>query len=177
MAQTTKALFNYQIPKPAIFYSGYGVKAHHGVINLSAKKNCDYCDSLKAENKKLKKMVEFLQQEVSSLQLKTLTKEKAVPFVDVYKSVVSSPEDTKEWEQAWKEQHTEWQELVKSKKMSKIKYYRLVHGLDQNQLADKLNIKQPNMARLEKVGHTPRVETLKKIADVLSVTVEDLIER
>ena len=177
MAQEAKALFNYQIKPPSIFYSTYGVKTHRGIISLPAKKKCDHCDSLKAENKKLKKMVEFLQQEVGVLQLKTLTKEKAVSFADVYKSVVTSPEDIKEWEQAWKEQHTEWQELVENKKMSKIKYYRLVLGLDQNQLADKLNIKQPNMARLEKVGHTPRVETLKKIADVLSVTVEDLIER
>ncbi len=177
MAQEAKALFNYQIQKPAMFYSTYGIKTHRGVINLPTKKKCNDCDSLKAENIKLKKMVEFLQQEVGALQLKTLTKEKAVSFADVYKSVVSSPHDIKEWEQAWKEQHTEWQELVKSKKMSKIKYYRLVHGLDQNQLADKLNMKQPNMARLEKVGHTPRVETLKKIADILCVTVEDLIER
>jgi len=177
MAQANKALFNYQIEKPSNFYSGYGVRAHSGVISLPAKKKCDHCDSVKAENKKLKKMVEFLRQEVGALQLKTLTKEKAVPFVDVYKSVVSSPEDIKEWEQAWKEQHTEWQELVKSKKMSKIKYYRLVRGLDQKYLADKLNMKQPNIARLEKVGHTPRLETLKTIADVLCVTVEDLIER
>jgi len=177
MAHATKALFNYQINKPSVFYATYGVRTQGGVVELTAKKKCPNCDSLKAENKKLKKLVEFLSQEVDTLQLKTLTKEKAVPFSDVYNSVISSPEDIKEFEQAWKEQHDEWLSLVQTKKMSKIKYYRLLRGLDQKQLADKLNMKQPNLARVEKVGHTPRLETLKKMADILCVTLEDLIER
>jgi ribosome-binding protein aMBF1 (putative translation factor) len=176
MARLAKPLFNYQIEQPSIFYATYGVRTQHGVLNLTPSKKCEHCDSLKSENKKLKKMIELLQQEVDAFQLKNLTKEKAVPLVDVYNSVVSSPEDLKEWALAWKEQKAEWQNLVKTKKMSKIKYYRLVRGLDQKQMADKLKMKQPNIARIEKVGHTPHVKTLKKIADILSVTLEDLIE-
>ena len=59
---------------------------------------------------------------------------------------------------------------------SLIKAWREHLGLTQKELAAKAGIKQPALARLEKPDANPRKSTLKKIADAMDLTVEQLME-
>lgn len=144
---------------------------------------CKNCDSirdeeikkLKTENEKLKKLVELLNNEVRSLELKTALSEKAIPLKDIVAEITSTPEGKKAWEQAWKEQFAEWQELVKQGKMSRIKYYRLINGIDQKTLAEKLGTAQPNISRIERVGYNVPTKTLKRLVEIFNVKMEDLV--
>ena len=67
-----------------------------------------------------------------------------------------------------------WQEVI-DRKISKIKYYRIINKLTQTKLARKLNMKQPNIARLEKVDYTPDISTLKKLGEVFFVNYKELL--
>ncbi|MEW6675462.1 MAG: helix-turn-helix transcriptional regulator, partial [Nitrospirota bacterium] len=144
---------------------------------------CKTCDSikdkeiedLKAENKKLRKLVEFLRGEIKSLDLKTALSEKALPLKNIVKEFTSTPEGKTAWEKAWHDQFNEWQELVRQGKMSSIKYHRLINGIDQKTLAKKLDTTQPNISRIERPGYSVPVKTLKKLAKIFGVKMEDLI--
>jgi len=59
---------------------------------------------------------------------------------------------------------------------SLIKAWREHFGLTQGELAAKAGLKQPALARLEKADSTPRKSTLKKLADAMDISVEQLIE-
>lgn len=153
------------------------------IVGLSSDGICEACDSLlkeenkklKAENDRLKKLVTFWQNEAQSLTLKTALEAKAIPLDKMVAEVTSTPEGKAAWEEAWKEQFNEWQELVKQGKMSWIKYYRLINGIDQKTLAEKLGTAQPNISRIERHGYNVPTKTLKKIAKIFGVRVEDLI--
>lgn len=67
------------------------------------------------------------------------------------------------------------QELVEGK-INKIKYYRILNKLTQNQLANLLQTKQPNIARLEKKGYTADIPTLKKLAKIFGIDYKELLE-
>lgn len=56
-----------------------------------------------------------------------------------------------------------------------IMKYRIVRGLTQEQLAEKLNTKKATISRYERGQRQPRLEQLIKIADALGVSVMDLI--
>lgn len=153
------------------------------ISELSSDDICEACDSLlkeenkklKAENDSLKKLVEFWRNEAQSLLLKTALEAKAVPLDKMVAEVTSTSEGKAAWEKAWKEQFNEWQELVKQGKMSRIKYYRLINGTDQKTLAEKLGTAQPNISRIERVGYNVPMKTLKKLAEIFGVRMEDLI--
>ncbi|MDA8340014.1 MAG: helix-turn-helix transcriptional regulator [Nitrospiraceae bacterium] len=153
------------------------------ISGLSSDDICEACDSLlkeenkklKAENNSLKKLVEFWKNEAQSLLLKTALEVKAAPLDKMVAEVASTPEGKAAWEEAWKEQFSEWQELVKQGKMSRIKYYRLINGIDQRTLAEKLGTAQPNISRIEKVGYNVPIKTLKKLAEIFNAKMEDLV--
>jgi len=153
------------------------------IKELSSDEICEACDSLKDaeieklkdENNKLKKLLAFWRSEAHSLMLKTATEAKAVPLKTLVDAVTSTPEGKRAWETAWKDQFAEWQELVKQGKMSKIKYYRLINGMDQMTLAKKIGTAQPNISRIEKSGYNVPTKTLKKLAEIFGVKMEDLI--
>ena len=67
-----------------------------------------------------------------------------------------------------------WQEVIDNK-ISKIKYYRIINKLTQTELARKLNMKQPNIVRLEKAGYAPDISTLKKLGEVFSIDYKELL--
>lgn len=144
---------------------------------------CDTCESLKdseiiklkTENTKLKKLLEFWRSEAQSLTLKTALEVKAVPLKKMVSELTSTPEGKESWEKAWKEQLTEWQDFVKQDKMSKIKYHRLINGMDQIALAKELGTAQPNISRIEKPGYNVPPRTLKTLAKIFGVKMEDLI--
>ncbi|MBI4849835.1 MAG: hypothetical protein HY808_14895 [Nitrospirae bacterium] len=82
---------------------------------LSKDDICEICDSikdkeiegLKNENKKLKKLVEFLKAEIHSLELKTALSEKAIPIKKIIKEFTSTPEGKAAWQAAWDERAEE----------------------------------------------------------------------
>lgn len=47
--------------------------------------------------------------------------------------------------------------------------YRAKHDLSQSQLAERLGMRQPQVARLEGAEHNPSIETLIKLAGVLDI--------
>ncbi len=51
----------------------------------------------------------------------------------------------------------------------KVLQYRRAHGLSQTELAALLDMRQPNIARLEAGEHAPTIETLSRLADVLKL--------
>ena len=59
---------------------------------------------------------------------------------------------------------------------SLIKAWREHLGLTQEDLAARAGIKQPALARLEKADASPRKSTLKKLADAMEISVEQLID-
>ena len=52
---------------------------------------------------------------------------------------------------------------------------RLASGFSQAELAEKMNMKQPNIARLEKNPGDPSLSTLQKLANVLGVDIGQVI--
>ena len=52
---------------------------------------------------------------------------------------------------------------------------RLASGFSQAELAEKMNMKQPNIARLEKSPGDPSLSTLQKLANVLGVDIGEVI--
>lgn len=58
-----------------------------------------------------------------------------------------------------------------------IKMYRNNLGLTQKQLAEKCSISESAIKYYESNRRNPKIETLNKIADVLQVSLDDLIER
>lgn len=67
-----------------------------------------------------------------------------------------------------------WQEVVDGK-ISKVKYYRIIHKLTQKELARKLNMKQPNITRLERVGYRPNISTLEKLGKLFKIDYKELL--
>lgn len=58
---------------------------------------------------------------------------------------------------------------------NKLKTIRLKHSLTQRQVADKLGVSQNEYSRWEIGKVTPRIEMLKKIAEIYQVSIDSLI--
>ena len=59
--------------------------------------------------------------------------------------------------------------------MSKIKQLRLEKGLTQQQLADKIGVKQKDVSRWENGTYNPKLDKLQLIAKALECEITDLI--
>jgi len=94
-----------------------------------------------------------------------------ISLEDFVEKHLSPAEKKMMWEDFKKEL---WQEVVDNK-ISKIKYYRIINKLTQTELARKLHMKQPNIARFEKVGYIPDISTLKKLGEVFSINYKELL--
>jgi transcriptional regulator with XRE-family HTH domain len=57
----------------------------------------------------------------------------------------------------------------------RMRQFRRNAGLTQAQLAEKTGIHVNTIARLERGKHTPSHPTLRKLAEVLGVTVSDIL--
>lgn len=144
---------------------------------------CATCDSIKdkeiamleKKNSELTKLLEFWRNEAHTLTLKTALDAKAVPLEEMVAEVTSTPEGKKAWDEAWKEQFAKWRCQVEAGAISRVKYYRLINGMDQKTLAQKLGTAQPNVSRIERPGYNVPVVTLKKLAKIFKVKAEDLI--
>ncbi len=58
---------------------------------------------------------------------------------------------------------------------SKIRSFRLLRGLSQEEMAEKLNITQSTYSRIETDEHKLTVDVLKRIAEVLDVSIGDIV--
>lgn len=70
-------------------------------------------------------------------------------------------------------------EVVKTallKEVSLIRAWREYFNLTQQALAEQAGISQPALARIEKSDAKPRLSTLKKLAAVLGISVDQLSE-
>jgi len=59
----------------------------------------------------------------------------------------------------------------------RIREARRARGMTQLDLATATGIRRPNVARLERGGNTPTLETLQRIAVALGTTVSSLVTR
>jgi DNA-binding XRE family transcriptional regulator len=132
-------------------------------------------EKLQKKNRELTMLLEFWRNEAQSLTLKTALTAKAVPLEDMVAEVTSTPEGKKAWDEAWKEQIEKWRSQMEASVISRMKYYRFLNGMDQKTLAEKLGTAQPNVSRIERPGYNVPVVTLKKLAKIYNVTMEDLI--
>jgi HTH-type transcriptional regulator / antitoxin HipB len=57
----------------------------------------------------------------------------------------------------------------------RIREARRAKGLTQLELATATDIRRPNVARLERGGNTPTIETLQRVAEALGVSVASLV--
>lgn len=58
-----------------------------------------------------------------------------------------------------------------------LSYYRKQAGLSQSELADKLKYSNKNISKWENGETTPNVFTLKKLAELYNVTIDDLVNK
>jgi len=58
---------------------------------------------------------------------------------------------------------------------SPIRVYREHHGFTQDQLADQAGISKPFLSQIENGIRTPSLDTIKRLAEVLRVDVDDLV--
>jgi DNA-binding XRE family transcriptional regulator len=133
----------------------------------------------KKENAQLKNENEFLRTELNRLQTELIKKTRKVsliPFEEILLEHTKEPNNKIRIDKARSERQKEWLKMVKAGKMSKIKYYRMLKGMDQLTFARKLGMAQPNVSRLERPGYNVPVKTLAKIAKILKVPMEVLIE-
>ena len=61
------------------------------------------------------------------------------------------------------------------KKINSLSYFRKKKGLTQSDLADLVNVAQSSLARYENGTIRPTLEVLKKIANVLGVSIDELL--
>lgn len=64
---------------------------------------------------------------------------------------------------------------VKAGTLNPIRFERMKAGLDQRELARRIGTSASHMVRIEKVGANPRLSTLRKIADALSIPIKELV--
>jgi len=156
------------------------------LVTLTKLFPCEECNKkeemlecYKKENAQLKNENEFLRTELNRLQTELIKKTRKVsliPFEEILLEHTKEPNNKIRIDKARSERQKEWLKMVKAGKMSKIKYYRMLKGMDQLTFARKLGMAQPNVSRLERPGYNVPVKTLAKIAKILKVPMEALIE-
>ncbi len=57
---------------------------------------------------------------------------------------------------------------------TKLKLYRLERGMNQDELADLVNVRRETIVRLEKGLYNPSLKLAMDIARIFSTTVEDM---
>lgn len=58
----------------------------------------------------------------------------------------------------------------------KLKEVRLIKGLTQQELADKLGIKQANISEYEIGSQKPSLDTFVKMGEILDLSLDELVE-
>lgn len=103
--------------------------------------------------------------------IKRLHPSESISIEEFQRKYLPSFKDKDIWEAFKKDL---WQEMIE-KKISKIKYYRIVSKLTQKELANKLDTKQPNIARIEKVGYKIDISTIKKLGNIFNVDYKEFL--
>src|SRR5438445_10379861 len=88
-----------------------------------------------------------------------VTKAKLARAKDVLAKHLANPESRAEWERS---------ALARAVAVAVVDY-RAKHRLTQTQLAERLGLRQPHVARIELGEHTPSIETLQRLSRVLGL--------
>lgn len=83
--------------------------------------------------------------------------------------------DRKRLAKAEKKYDDEIRLAIESGELNPIRGWRMIRGMDQKELARRTGLKQPNISRMEKLGAVAAVPSLKKIANALQISIEELI--
>jgi len=62
-------------------------------------------------------------------------------------------------------------------KMTNLKKYRKQYGFTQQQLGDLIGVGKSTMSMYENGLYEPDIETLKKLADIFSISLDELVNR
>lgn len=65
---------------------------------------------------------------------------------------------------------------IKIKFGKRLKHLRNEAGLTQEKLSDKLDMSIDSVSNIERGIHNPRLDTLEKIANVLNISLMDLLD-
>jgi DNA-binding XRE family transcriptional regulator len=180
---TSQGKMTYSYKQPYTWnITGKSAEGLFSVLQLD--EICASCDSikdkeigrLKDENHKSKQLNEFYRKELQTLELRTALDAPAVSLQTMVGELTATSEGKAAWEDAWKERQAELQGFVRQGKMSKVKYFRLINNMEQKTLAEELDTAQPNISRIERPGYNVPTKTLKKLATIFGVKMEDLIE-
>lgn len=100
-----------------------------------------------------------------------------IDIENIIQELTATDEGKALWQKAQEKVNAELWDKVKEGRMTKIKYFRIVKGFTQKELADKAGMKQPDVSRIEKPDYKDKVATAtyKKLAQVLGVDYKDLM--
>lgn len=94
---------------------------------------------------------------------------------DIIEEITATNEGKRLWQEAQEKVNSElWEEVIQGS-ISRIKYFRIIRGFTQKELADKASMKQPDIARIEKPGHKGHIATYEKLAEVLGIEYKELM--
>ena len=105
-----------------------------------------------------------------TLKRQIMTKRKGVKFVAA-SDVLAQLRTDKEFDRVWQESSFARQVAIC------VLQYRAKHGLTQSDLAKKLRMQQPAIARLEVGEHSPSLNTLHRLANRLGLHFEVDVSR
>jgi len=100
----------------------------------------------------------------------------SVPLEDVLRRVFAKdPEREKRFLGVKARAFAEMEKKVTAGELSRVRLARIRKGVDQKELAMRLGMRPSNLCRLEKPGYNPKINTLKRVAAVLEISIEELI--
>jgi len=94
---------------------------------------------------------------------------------DVIAHFTSTVVGRRAYEQASRNWERKAKELIAKGRLSRLRYWRIKAGLTQEALAERTEIKQPNLQRLERPSYRGRLATYQRLADVLGCDYRELL--
>ena len=97
------------------------------------------------------------------------------PLDDIIAHFTSTEAGRRAYEQADREWEQKAEELIVKGRLSRLRYRRIKAGLTQEALAERAEIKQPNLQRLERPSYRGRLATYQRLAEVLGCDYRELL--
>jgi DNA-binding XRE family transcriptional regulator len=85
------------------------------------------------------------------------------------------PDFDAHYNKARRERYRELLREAKAGSLSRAYVERIHHRMSQSELAKRLNTQQPNISRMERTGHTIRVQMAKRLAAVFEIDYREFL--